>query len=84
MISCGSPPKTQLKSHSVSVGPDEDTRDPALDNSRWEGPVDLGRVAWLITTGTLVVGVIVLALKRDWGYAGVSLAVAISAGINLF
>jgi hypothetical protein len=84
MISRRSPPRTQLKSQSVSVGPDNEARDPALDNSRWEGPVDLGRLAWLITTGTLVVGVIILALKRDWGYAGVTLAVAISAGINLF
>jgi hypothetical protein len=68
----------------VSPGPDDETRDPALDNRRWEGTVDLGRLAWLVTTGMLVVGVIILALKRDWGYAGVSLAVAISAAINLF
>ncbi len=45
--------------------------------------LDLGRIAWIVTTATLLVGVLVLALKRDWGYAAVSLAVALSAAINL-
>lgn len=44
---------------------------------------DLGRVAWMVTTTLLLVGMLVLALKRDWGYAGVTLAVAVSAAINL-
>lgn len=46
--------------------------------------VDLGRIAWLLTVLTLLVGVLVLAIKRDWGYAIVTAVVALSAAINLF
>jgi hypothetical protein len=56
--------------------------DSTAEPSRRHAP-DLGRVAWMVTTTLLLVGVLVLALKRDWGYAGVSFAVALSAAINL-
>jgi hypothetical protein len=87
MISRTSPPRAQLKSQPVSVpsGPSETPPvEPATENSRWSGPVDLGRVGWLMTVGLLVVGTTVLAFKRDWGYAIVTGAVALSAAINLF
>jgi uncharacterized membrane protein len=45
--------------------------------------VDLGRIAWLLTVLAALVAVIVLVLDGYYGYAGVTLAVAISAGINL-
>jgi hypothetical protein len=45
---------------------------------------ELGRIAWLITTVGLAIGVVILLLKREWGYAAVSGAVAVSAAINLF
>ena len=87
MIPLRTPSQTRLKSHPVSAesSPADDLPpDPARDNSRWSGTVDLGRLAWLVTVGALVVGMIVLALRRDWGYAAVSAAVALSAAINLF
>jgi hypothetical protein len=46
--------------------------------------IDLGRIGWLIITAGLLVGMCVLLVKREWGYAAVSGAVAVSAAINLF
>jgi hypothetical protein len=48
-----------------------------------ESTVNLARVAWLTTVGACMVAVLVLILDGYYGYAGVTLAVAISAGINL-
>jgi hypothetical protein len=46
--------------------------------------VDLARIAWLATVLVLLVAVLVLALQGYFGYAGVTLAVAVCAAINLF
>jgi hypothetical protein len=46
--------------------------------------VDLARIAWLVTAVACVVAVLVLVLEGYYGYALVSLAVALSAAINLF
>lgn len=43
----------------------------------------LGRIAWLITVLACLVAVLVLVLDGYYGYAGVTLAVAVSAAINL-
>ena len=48
-----------------------------------ESTVNLGRVAWLVTVLACLVAVLILILDGYYGYAGVTLAVAISAGINL-
>jgi hypothetical protein len=48
-----------------------------------EGTVNLGRLAWLITVVACLVAVLILILDGYYGYAGVTLAVAISAAINL-
>jgi hypothetical protein len=48
-----------------------------------ETTVNLGRVAWLVTVGACAIAVLVLVLDGYYGYAGVTLAVAICAGINL-
>jgi hypothetical protein len=45
--------------------------------------VDLARIAWLVTVGACLVAVVILAAQDYFGYAGVTLAVAISAAINL-
>jgi hypothetical protein len=45
--------------------------------------VDLGRIAWLITALACLVAVLILLLEGYYGYAGVTLAVAMSAAINL-
>lgn len=54
------------------VGVDEENRN-----------VDLGRLAWLIVVLACLIAVVVLALDDYYGYAGVTLAVALSAAINL-
>jgi hypothetical protein len=46
--------------------------------------VDLARLAWLVTVGACLVTVLILLLQGYWGYAGVTLSVAICAAINLF
>lgn len=45
--------------------------------------VDLGRIAWLMTVLACLVAVFILVLEGYFGYAGVTLAVAVSAAINL-
>ena len=45
--------------------------------------VDLGRIAWLVTVIACLVTAAILLLEGYYGYAGVTLAVAISAFINL-
>ena len=44
----------------------------------------LARISWLVTVGICLIAALVLLLSGYDGYAGVVLAVAISAGINLF
>jgi len=46
--------------------------------------VDLGRLAWLGTVLVCLVVVLILVLQGYYGYAGVTFAVALAAGINLF
>ena len=48
------------------------------------GAVDLGRIAWLGTVGVCLIVVLVLVLQGYFGYAAVTFAVAVAAGINLF
>ena len=45
--------------------------------------VPLSRIAWLVTVGACLIAALVLVLSGYDGYAGVALAIAISAGINL-
>ena len=46
--------------------------------------MDLGRIAWIATVLVCLVTTAILALDGYYGYAGVTLAVAVSAFINLF
>jgi hypothetical protein len=43
----------------------------------------VSRIAWMITVGVALVSAILLLLGGYEGYAGVSLAVGVSAAINL-
>ncbi len=52
---------------------------PARENTR----VPLSRIAWLVTVGSCLIGVLLLLLSGYVGYAGVVFAVACSAAINL-
>jgi hypothetical protein len=45
--------------------------------------VDLARIGWLTTVVVLMITVLILTLQGYYGYAGVTLAVALSAAINL-
>ena len=45
--------------------------------------MDLARLAWLVTVAICLLAVLILVLQGYLGYAGVTLAVAISAAINL-
>jgi hypothetical protein len=66
----------------VSNGSEHETGDAAAGERRWSA-VDLERAAWLVTVCVLLVGMMILLFKREWGYAGVTGAVALSAAINL-
>jgi hypothetical protein len=45
--------------------------------------MNLGRVAWVVTVLACLVTAGILLLQGYYGYAGVTLAVALSAAINL-
>lgn len=45
--------------------------------------VDLARLGWLAIVIVCMIAVLILLLEGYFGYAGVTFAVAISAGINL-
>ena len=46
--------------------------------------VDFARVWWLVTVVACLVAVLILVLEGYIGYAGITLAVGISAAVNLF
>jgi uncharacterized membrane protein len=58
--------------------------EPTVEEQLEETPIDLGRIAWLITTICFLVAGVVLLLSRRYGYSEVTFAVAVAAGINLF
>ena len=43
----------------------------------------LSRIAWLVTVGACLIAALVLLLSGYDGYAGIAVAVALSAAINL-
>jgi hypothetical protein len=45
--------------------------------------VPLSRIAWLTTVGACLVVCVILLISSYYGYAGVLLAIALSAAINL-
>lgn len=45
--------------------------------------MDLARISWLITVGVCLIAVLILVIQGYIGYAGVTLAVAMCAAINL-
>ncbi len=46
--------------------------------------MSLSRISWLATVGICLIAALLLLLSGYYGYAGVLLAVAVSAGVNLF
>jgi hypothetical protein len=57
--------------------------DPGVDGEGQNTAVDLGRLAWLGTVLACLIAVLILVLQGYYGYAAVTLAVALSAAINL-
>ena len=55
----------------------------AVDDEGAGTRADLGRLGWLATVGICLIVVLILVLEGYLGYAGVTLAVAVAAGINL-
>jgi hypothetical protein len=53
---------------------------PAADHAS----VDLGRIAWLVTSLACLIAAVIVLLQGYYGYAGVTFAVALAAAINLF
>lgn len=45
--------------------------------------MDLARLGWFVTVLACLVAVLILLAEGYFGYAGVTFAVAVSAGINL-
>jgi hypothetical protein len=44
----------------------------------------LARISWIVTVGLCLITALILLISGYDGYAGVTLAVAIAAAINLF
>lgn len=59
------------------------TAPPRVSRHGQNSPVNLARIAWLCVVLACLVTVLILVLQGYYGYAGVTLAVAIAAGINL-
>jgi hypothetical protein len=72
-------PEISERDRSDPVHPDPDVG--AEDENM---AVDLGRMAWLGTVLACLIAVFVLVLQGYYGYAAVTFAVALAAGINLF
>lgn len=58
-------------------------RGPDVGRAGNNGSVELARIAWLVTVLACLVTIAILTLEGYYGYALVTLAVAVSAGINL-
>jgi hypothetical protein len=58
--------------------------EPDVESEDENTVVDLGRMAWLGTVLACLIAVFVLVLQGYYGYAAVTFAVALAAGINLF
>ncbi|HTU85536.1 MAG TPA: hypothetical protein VMF57_08170 [Solirubrobacteraceae bacterium] len=77
-----SPPTISEPEHADPTDPAEDEPDVGMEDENTV--VDLGRMAWLGSVLACLIAVFVLILQGYYGYAAVTFAVAIAAGINLF
>jgi len=70
------PERTRSRAHAAARGA-------AILSGGKNVHVDLGRIAWLATVLACLIAVLILLLQGYYGYASVTFAVAVSAGINL-
>ena len=86
-------PKPPARTESIPAPADEQP-EPAVEEQLAPEPVDvaspeqnatvdLARIAWIVTVLACVVTIAILVLEGYYGYALVTFAVAVSAGINL-
>jgi hypothetical protein len=54
-----------------------------IDDEGQHARADLARIVWSVTVLVCLVAVLILVLQGYLGYAAVTFAVAVSAGINL-
>jgi hypothetical protein len=66
----------------ADVGPSAGGRD-VVGSVRENGPMSIQRIAWLTTVLVALLTALLLLLSGYTGYAGLGLAVAASAAINL-
>jgi hypothetical protein len=57
--------------------------EPTVSEADQNKGVDLGRIAWLGTVVACLIAVLILVTQGYFGYAAVTFAVAVAAGINL-
>ena len=67
----------------AAAGENVPVDDPSPTPEPEETAFDLGRAAWLVTTLAAAIAAVIVFLEGYYGYAGVTAAVAIAAGINL-
>jgi hypothetical protein len=72
------PEQLETPSDGRAAAPPSDVTTPGQNAS-----VDLARLAWLVTLLACLVTIAILTVQGYYGYALVTLAVAVSAGINL-
>jgi hypothetical protein len=66
----------------VDVNVGDDGENDAVDPDQ-NTAVNLGRIAWLGTVLVCLIAVLILVVQGYYGYAAVTFAVAVAAGINL-
>jgi hypothetical protein len=80
----GAAPEGRPEEEGSEERPEEERPEEERPVSEARSPVDLARLAWLLTVATLLAGTVILAIRGDVGYAIVAAVVAASAAINLF
>jgi hypothetical protein len=61
----------------------DDLAEPVVGRAWQDGPVSIGRIAWLVTVLLCVLAGLILLLSGYQGYGAVVLVVGASAAINL-
>jgi 4-hydroxybenzoate polyprenyltransferase len=73
-----------VKPLQTTLTPRADKRDPRTDGRiRKNTPMAIARAAWMVTVLVALITALLLLLSGYTGYAGLGLAVAMSASINL-
>jgi hypothetical protein len=80
-VSAATGPTTQPNTEPNTTAPEEEG---GVPDEGENATVELARIGWLATVVACLIAVLILVLQGYIGYAAVTLAVAISAAINLY